>query len=274
LSKLKNFIAQEIELSASATGVSAIREGRRAILADDHNGYSLGKYLAGQLPQHYRSLEGIAADFSSGDSSLEAVLAMISCMPTVSSFQNSHCGEIAAAHYVEDHLGYKRLYSKLTMITSQNTNAHKMDGLFVKTDCDPFEYLFVEVKCSILPTSNTKTKTHRSGILKQMLSSLHSYHNDDPRFEYSRIRDNLEKSFPQPDASAIRSDLIPPGPENLRFLGISVTNAATINSEDDDFILSSTCNLDFDYHAIVVTDLAALSQDAYGKWLAAKAALG
>lgn len=273
MSKLKNFIAHEIELSASEDGVEAVRQGRRVVLADDHNGYSLGKYLAGQLPQHYRSLEGITADILSGDSTLEAVLAMISCMPTVASFQNSHCGEIAAAHYIEDYLGYRRLYSKLTMTTAENTNAHKMDGLFVKTTCDPFEYLFVEVKCSVLPTDKTPTKTHRSGILKQMIESLDCYHQDDPRFEYTRIRDNLDKSFTPSESKSIRSDLTPPGPENLRFLGVSVTNRVTVNPGDDDFILSNACSLDFNYHAIAVTDLAALAHDAYGKWAATKEAL-
>lgn len=272
MSKLKHYVAQELVLAPSTTGVTAVRDGCRAVLADDYKGYSLGKYLTGQLPKHYRTLDGIASDFESGNSCLEAVLGIIACMPTVASFQNSHCGEIAAAQFVEEVLGYRRLYSKLTMTTSENTNAHKMDGLFVKTSCDPYEYLFVEAKSSILPTKSTKAKTHRSGILTSMLNSLHTYDDDDPRFEFARIRDNLESSFNEAEAAKIRSDLTPPGPDNLKFLGVSVTNACTVNTDDDDFILSKQCDTEFNYYALVVTDLAELAKDAYGRWIKMKAA--
>lgn len=259
-------------LAATKSGVAAIRDGYRTVLADDYKGYSLGKYLTGQLTHYYRTLDGIASDFKSGNSELEALLAMIAPIPTVASFQNSHCGEIAAAQFVEEVLGYRRLYSKLTLLTSENTNAHKMDGLFVKTSCAPYEYLFVEAKSSILPTESTKAKTHRSGILTQMVNSLHKYHGEDPRFEFSRIRDNLESSFSGNEAEIISADLTPPGPDNLKFIGVSVTNACTVNVEDDDFILSRHCDIDFNYYALVVTDLAGLAKDAYGRWFKIKEA--
>ncbi|MDR6392610.1 Hachiman antiphage defense system protein HamA [Paraburkholderia phenoliruptrix] len=269
---LKRYVAQEMILATKGDGVTAIRDGYRTVLADDFKDYSLGRYLTGQITQHYRTLDGIASDFKSGNSHLEALLGMIAPIPTVASFQNSHCGEIAAAQFVEDVLGYRRLYSKLTLITSENTNAHKMDGLFVKTDCAPYEYLFVEAKSSILPTEATKSKTHRSGILTQMVNSLHKYHDEDPRFEFSRIRDNLQSSFDGNEAEVINADLTPPGPDNLKFIGVSVTNASTVNAGDDDFILSKHCNTNFNYYALVVTDLAELAKDAYGRWFKIKAA--
>jgi hypothetical protein len=148
-----------------------------------------------------------------------------------------------------------------------------MDGLFVKTSQEPYEYLFVEAKTSILPTTQTKTKRHKSGILSQMITSLNGYAADDPRFELVRIRDNLAANFLETDRTAIRSDLTPPGPSNLKLLGVSVTNASTINEEDDDFILSASCGVPFDYYALVVTDLAALAADSYGYWDALKTAL-
>jgi hypothetical protein len=149
-----------------------------------------------------------------------------------------------------------------------------MDALFVRTSVQPFEYLFVEAKSSILPTEKTKTKTHRSGILQQMIESLETYGKDDPRFELSRIRDNLENTFDESDAAIIRADLVPPGPNNLKVMGISVTNAATVNSDDDDFVLTQPCGTGFDYYALVVTDLAAVANEAYGIWAALKKAAG
>ncbi len=236
------------------------------MLHDEHEGYTLGKHIAGQIPYYYRTVEGIVADFTSQVSALEAVLDLATTVPTSTSFRNSHCGEILASHFVESRLGFRRLYSKLTLTTSQNTNVHKMDGLFVKTTVQPFQYLFVEAKSSILPTQATKTKTHRSGILTQMIDLLNAYSADDPRFELARIRDNLSKNFSDADRATIRSNLIPPGPDNLRLYGISVTNSQTINSDDDDFILSASCGATFEYYAIAVTNLAELASEAFGVW--------
>lgn len=273
MASLKDYVAQVVGLNVTGNGVSVVRSGTRAILKDEHKGYTLGKHVSGQLPYHYRTVEGITADFASGHSALEAVLALAASMPTSPSFQNSHCGEIIASHFVEQHLGFRRLYSKLTMLTSQNTNAHKMDGLFVKTSVAPYQYLFVEAKSSILPTQATPNKSHRSGILKHMVESLEGYSSDDPRFELSRIRDNLEKSFTLDEATLIRGNLIPPGPDNIKFLGISVTNMQTVNAKDDDFILSVNCSALFEYYAIVITDLSQIAQEAYGLWAAGKKAM-
>ena len=61
------------------------------------------------------------------------------------------------------------------------------------------------------------------------------------------------------------SDFRGGGPDP-KFLGISVTNAVTVNAEDDDFILGEACSSDFDYYAIVVTDLAKLAEESFGFW--------
>jgi hypothetical protein len=271
--RLSAFIASEIVLSVSNGKLVSVRAGTRAVLHDEHKGYTLGKHISGQLPYHYRPVKGIVDDFASENSALEAILDLAATAPTCPSFRNSHCGEILAAHFIESQLGYKRLYSKLTLTTSQNTNVHKMDGLFVKTGRQPFQYLFIEAKTSILPTTSTPTKKHKSGILSQMIGSLNAYSSDDPRFEFARIRDNLTKSFPDADQQRIRSDLTPPGPENLKLVGVSVTNASTVNADDDDFILTAPCSAPFDYYALVVTDLASLAAESYSYWDAVKKAL-
>jgi hypothetical protein len=271
--RLSAFIASEIVLSVSSGKLVPVRAGNRAVLHDEHNGYKLGKHVSGQLPYHYRSTKGIVDDFTSENSALEAVLDLAATAPTSTKFRNSHCGEILAAHFVESQLNYRRLYSKLTLTTSQNTNVHKMDGLFVKTNQTPFEYLFVEAKTSILPTRKSPTRKHKSGILSQMLTSLNAYATDDPRFEFSRIRDNLTVNFSDTDQKQIRSDLTPPGPSNLKVLGVSVTNASTVNPDDDDFILTASCAAPFEYYALVVSDLASLAAESYGYWDALKKAL-
>ncbi|WP_441228858.1 Hachiman antiphage defense system protein HamA [Tardiphaga sp. 20_F10_N6_6] len=265
-SRLSNYVATEAILTVADSKIVAVRGGSRAILKDEHEGYRLGKHISGKLPYHYRPMEGIVADFASGNSALEAVVDLAANAPTSEKFRNSHCGEILAAEFIESHLGYRRLYSKLTLTTSQNTNVHKMDGLFVKLTQSPVEFLFVEAKSSVLPTPLTKQKKHKSGILKQMVDSLDACSTDDPRFEFARIRDNLDKHFSPDDQAKIRSELTPPGPANLKFMGVSITNASTVNTGDDDFILSAPCVAPFSYYALVVTDLSELAAHAYGIW--------
>lgn len=263
---LSGYVAHEVGLQSTKKGLSIVRAGTRSVLNDNHQGFSLGKRLSNCLPYYYRTLEGIVSDFALGDYALEAILSLATNAPTSDKYRQSHCGEILGSYYLEQEMGFRRLYSKLTMTTSNNTNVHKMDGLFVDISVDPYKFLFVEGKCSILPTEKTKSKSHRSGILSQMIDSLNKYQNEEPRFELTRIRDNLDKSFDSSVAEKIKRALMPPGPENLSFMGVSVTNSSTVNQGDDDFILSEPCDTPFDYKALIVTDLSALASEAYGFW--------
>ena len=272
MSKLQKFYASESVVSVSDTSVVSIRSGFRTVLADSAGTISLHKYLSGQLPYFYRKMESIVEDFESEHNALELMLDLMGTAPATQSFRNSHGAEILAAHHIQEKLKYRRLYSKLTMTTSQDTNAHKMDALFVDTSKHPYEYIFVEAKSSILPTALTKTKSHRSGILNHMISSLTAYKLEEPRMELIRIRENLQFGFADDERKQILNDLRAPGPE-LRYIGISVTNSNTINEKDDDFILSIPCGVEFDYHALVVTDLESLAKDAYSIWDAVKAAI-
>ena len=269
---MKKFFASEALISLSDKTLSAKRTGFRAVLKDSVNGYSLSKYVGGQMPYYYRKLDSVVADFESGNNALEAVCDLMSTAPTEASFRNSHCGEIIASLYVGEKVGVRRLYSKLTMTTSENTNPHKMDALFVDMSTDDYECIFVEAKSSILPTEATPKAYHRHGILKQMLESLHGYGTAHPRMEMVRIRENLENTFEKTEREKILNDLRPPGPE-LGFLGVSVTNAPTVSPKDDDFILSSDCSVPFSYHAVVVTNLESIASEAYSKWDAVKAAV-
>lgn len=260
---LKMYIEGHLELSPSGPAITALRRARRATLKQTASGMTLSRYLGGLIPYHYRKPENIGADFGAGHDALEMILSLFTQAPTTPKFQNSHCGEILSSVYIEKVLGYKRLYCKLTLLTAENTNAHKMDGFFVCTDSIPFHYLFVEAKSSILPTGSSKFKGHRYGIFKQMINSIGKYASVDERFDLTRIRDNLESHFTPEIQKQIRSDLIPPGPENASFLGVSVTNSSTMSSLDDDFILSSPCSRSFDFAGLLVNDLATLAKEAY-----------
>jgi hypothetical protein len=261
--KLDTFVSENIDLKVSDNKLTVVRSGWRSILNDVASDHNLHKYLAGQIPYFYRSPDKIAADFQARHDALEMIIDLTTKLPTSPKFQNSHCGEILCALYLEDVLKLRRLYSKLTLTTSENTNVHKMDGFFVDTTTSPYSYIAVEAKSSVLPTAKSKFTGHRHGILGQMIESLGNYSQHDTRFDYVAIRDNLDSHFTSDEAKTIKADLVPPGPNQLSYFGMAAFNQSTVHQKDDDFILTEQCANNFSYRALAVTDLSQLAQNAY-----------
>lgn len=260
---------ESVELVHSGSGTTALRKGFRSRLGENVNGHELVAIVAGQIPYFYRQPDKIAADFKARHDAIEMIYDLAIKVPTSEKFQTSHFGEILSALYLESVLHLKRLYCKLTLLSSENTNAHKMDGLFVDTSTNPFSFFAVEAKTSILPTSATPFKGHRFGILKQMVASLHGYTEEDKRFDFVAIRDSLENHFTESEAAQIRKDLIPPGPL-LSYIGMASINEATVCSEDDSFILTEPCQRDFVFHSITVIDLAIAAKKSFEQVLKLK----
>src|SRR5215213_1793518 len=134
---MKKFITKEIELTVSSAGPTVRRKGWRTLFTDSVGNESLVHLVAGQIPYFYRKPESIAADFSRRHNALDMITDLAVKAPTTPKFQRSHCGEIFCALYVEQVLGFTRLYSKLTITSSENTNVHKMDAFFVDTNSVP-----------------------------------------------------------------------------------------------------------------------------------------
>ena len=260
---LSHFVAQELAITCSPNATTLLRSGWRTIISDAQGQFTLARHMAGRIPYFYRSPFKIAADFAAEHDAIEMVRDMFARLPKVEKFQNSHFGEILCAIYMEDVLKCKRLYSKLTLLTAENTNAHKMDAFFVDTETIPFTYYAVEAKSSIQPTTN-KFRGHRYSILRQMIKSIGTYSVSDRRFDFISIRDNLESErFSQEERKQIRADLIPPGPASICFVGVASINNQTLSSEDDDYILCEPCSNNFIYRALVVTDLKNQARQAY-----------
>jgi hypothetical protein len=261
---LAHYIKADAELALSNGDLVAIRTGRRATLDDRP---ALAHLLGGQLPYYYRRRESIGRDFASGHNALDMVVDLVTKLPTKEAFRRSHTGEILASVFLEHLLGYRRLYSKLTMTTTEDENVHKMDGLFVRIDAAVAEFVAVEAKTSIQPTGRSRFSGHRYGILRALLDSLGSYDADDLRFDLTLARDQLESgSFTRDERELVTSELRPPGPDRLTYLGVATINESTVDAGDDDFVLTAECNRSFDYQCLTVPDLAALADAAYGTW--------
>lgn len=264
---MRQYLKDEVEILLRGSLARVVRSGWRSLLDCSAHEFDLTHFLAGQIPYYYREPSKIANEFARRRNALEMVTDLIVKAPTTPKFQQSHCGEILCALYVEQVLGLRRLYSKLTLTSAENTNVHKMDGFFVDLNTSPYTYIAVEAKSSILPTARTAFRGHRHGILKQMIESLDMYDSNDARFDFTAIRDNLEKSiFTQEQQEQICNDLVPPGPQRLLHLGMATINEQTVCTQDDEYILTQPCKRSFDYRALVVADLAKLAKESYGRW--------
>ena len=262
---VKDFLIDEVEITISDSTAVVVRQGWRSLLECTTSDRDLAYYLAGQIPYFYRSPEKIAEEFRERSNALDLVVDLATKAPTSPKFQQSHCGEILAALYLEEVLGFRRLYSKLTLTTSENTNVHKMDGFFVDTRQSPYMYIAVEAKSSIMPTGKSSFSGHRYGVLKQMVESLEKYGSIDRRFDLTVIRDNLERFvFTTEEKSQIRSDLFPPGPRSLINIGMATINESTISEKDDIYILCKPCTTSFNYRAVVVANLSEIVKKSYG----------
>ena len=263
-----NFLTDRVTLSPSRARLTALREGQRATLCDGQEPNTLAYLLSGQLPYFYRSPAKIAAEFAARHHALEMLADIAIKLPSHPKFQQSHCGEILAALYLEEVLGLTRLYCKLSLVTSENTNVHKMDGFFVDIRTTPFTYYAVEAKCSVQPTGRSRFSGHRYGILRQLIHSLDSYTSLDKRFDLSLVRDHLEnENFTADQQTTIRRDLIPPGPTNLVYLGTASINQSTVCQKDDDYILSTPCSQNFSFYCIAVSDIKHLATSSYARVL-------
>lgn len=268
---LEDFIIDLASLSPSSASIEVLRPCKRAVISDGSQPYDLVYHLAGQLPYFYRQPTRIAQDFASRHNALEMLADLAIRMPTHTHFQNSHCGEILAALFLEETLGLTRLYCKLSLTTSQNTNVHKMDAFFVQlSEQPPFTYFAVEAKCSIQKVDpDTSFRGHRQGILRQLVKSLDSYTTQDKRFDFSLIRDQLEKGvFTDEQRALICRDLVPPGPKRLIYLGTATINRSTISTNDDDYILTVPSSKAFEFYSLALTDLASTASLSYEKMLA------
>ncbi len=261
---LPDLLLDEVEICLSRTHATILRSGWRSTLDSNPSASSLTHHLAGQIPYFYREPEKIASDFSARHNALDMIVDLATKAPTSEKFRQSHAGEILCALYCEEVLHLKRLYSKLSLTTSENTNVHKMDAFFVDASTKPYQYFAVEAKSSILPTPATKFRGHRYGILKQLIVSLDSYTTDDRRFDFTVIRDNLENpQFTTIEKETIRRDLIPPGPTHLSHLGMATIYETTVDQKDDSYILTEPSQCNFTYRCLIVSDLAALAKKSY-----------
>lgn len=257
---IRTFLQDEIRLVVSNNSLVEKRSVWRRGVLDNNGTHSLSRFLSGQIPYYYREPSNIAQDFLEQHDALYLIADMCRKAPTDLHHRCTHFAEILACVYIQKVLGLKILMRKLTQLTAENTNVHKMDVMCVDTQCSPYRYYWIEVKSS---RQNDSKVYHRHGIYKQMIDSLEHYSVSDKRFDFVQIRDNLTTTdFSTAEYNTIRAELIPPGPTVI-YQGLAVINLCTINKQDDDYIITEPCATSFDARILALTDIKTIAVNAY-----------
>lgn len=257
-----SFLEDEISLELEDKTISKQRcVWKRNVLDEDGEKLKLSRFVSGKIPYYYRDPSKIANDFYDKLDTIGLIADICRKTPRTEKFRCSHFGEILGSIYIEEILGYKILLRKLTQLTAEDTNVHKMDVMCVDTSEKEFKYWWFEVK-----TSMRHGKIyHRNGIYKQMKKSLENYALGDKLYDFVQIRDNLSKSdFSEDEIRTIRKQLSPPGPK-ITFHGMAIINVDTVDDDDGKYLLSEESILNYNVKILTVSDLKDLAIEAYNR---------
>ena len=111
-------------------------------------------------------------------------------LPTSAHFRNSHFGEILSAIFAETAIGWRLLYSKLKLLTTENSNPYKMDLVFFDPNQSTPTFVFGEVKSSM---KSEVPANHHKACYASLFNSLREYSDEDLQYDLTAARDNINR---------------------------------------------------------------------------------
>lgn len=223
---------------------------------------ALAPFLRDTVPGFYRPIADLTRDISAGYT-ISPLLQNLIRLPTADSFRESHLGEIVACHFAERVLSLRKLYSKLSTLTSENANAYKMDLVLYDPASSPLEFVFGEVKCSPKSPADGMPPGHDRSCFPKLFRSLNDYGKDDLAFDLAAIADAI-RDFPPDERDRIRRALLPYATKRIRYLGITVIDAATFVPEEARMLGTWSSNKAFDVDVVGIERFGALADEVYG----------
>jgi hypothetical protein len=218
---------------------AAIRIAYRSSIIRAGSLFTLDKYMSDRAPLFYRPVSAILEDLKAGHF-MSAVSGTLSKLPTSQSFQESHFGEIVAAIFAEEVMGLRRLYSKLTLLSAENSNAYKMDLVMYDMKVDPVRIVFAEVKCSPKCAEVGKSAGHDKSCFADIFASMNAYAEKDREFDLAAARDQLP-NIPVEDREKVRAALMPYSGAPFDYAAFAVIDTETY-SEDEAQLLRTRKN--------------------------------
>ena len=228
---------------------------------EDNQKNKISKYLSDRAPLYYRNIEDIINSLQDGFL-LSTVVETLEKLPTSKHFQSSHFGEIVASIFLEDILGLKSLYNKLSHNTTENQNAFKMDVLCYDPNSDPIEFTFCEVKSSPKSADEGLPAGHDKSCYADVFNSLRKYSESDQKFDLTSIKDRLNSMDPK-DKERIRVALKPYQHRVIRYIGISVIDHSTYDDDEVEVLAKRKSNKDFNAEIICMESYKEVSVEVY-----------
>jgi hypothetical protein len=222
-------------------------------VASANDKHKLHRLLADRTPLFYREPDHIIERIKEGYCTTAFREALLK-LPTIESFQESHLGEIAACLFAEDVLGMTRLYSKLSFLSAQNTNAYKMDLVLCDFSSNSPEFVFCEVKTSTKSSEGTEEPFHENSCFANIFRSLMKYEDDDVEFDLTAIGEHLN-SVPPEHQKAVREALRPYASRVVRYAAFAIIDTSTRRDGEMRMLATRSSKTPFNVDVICIETL-------------------
>lgn len=221
----------------------------------------LHEYVADRAPLFYRRADLIAAQLQDGYF-LTAIRETLAKLPTAQSFSESHCGEIIAGLFAEEVLGLRKLYNKLSMLSTQNSNAYKMDLVMYDPTTSPIDLVFCEVKCSPKCAIPGAHAGHDKSCYSDIFESLRKYTNADRDFDLTAAKDNLDV-LSASEQALVKAALRPYSLSKVRYAAIAVIDNATYSNTECDVLHKRKSKRTFEVDIVCVESFETMAVDVH-----------
>jgi hypothetical protein len=252
--------ASRIELEFE--GKTSVRRVWRSDVVRSIEAGVLEHYMAERTPTYYRAPESIAADLQDGYF-LRAVADTLSRLPTADAFRDSQFGELLAAEFAVGAMGLRLLYSKLRLLTAENSNAYKMDVVMYDPAKDPVELVFLEVKSSFKDATHDPPG-HDQSIYKDLFDSFNKYAKGDLRYDLTAARDRLGR-LPDTDCQKVAAVLSQYGGPTIRHAGVCCIDVETFRGDEAALLATRKNKKTFDVELLCVAEFAQVIDATFAK---------
>lgn len=224
---------------------------------------NLEDYVVERVPFFYRESEKMIETLNHGLFTT-MIKETLQRLPSSQSFQESHFGEIVATLFAEEIMGLRRIYSKLSLLTSQNSNAYKMDLILYDPGKDPIDIVFGEVKSSPKVSQNGTLPGHDSSCFASLFNSINKYSISDQEYDLTAARDNVEQ-LPPPERERVRKALMPYSGAKIRVAGIVVIDNSTKHDSELSVLATRKNSTKFDVDVVGIEQYAEVANSVYKK---------
>lgn len=222
---------------------------------------NLDDYIADKAPLYYRDLSSIYDSLNDGYF-LTTIKETLRKLPTSDSFRESHFGEIAACIFTEEVMGLRRLYSKLSLLTSENANAYKMDLVLYNPNVEPLEFVFCEVKSSPKSSIDGLPAGHDKSCFADIFNSLNGYVDRDLEFDLAAAKDRIS-GLPEQDRAKVREALKPYSNAKVKYAGIAVIDSSTQDTNETTLLATRKNKKEFDVDLLCIEAYPTTAQSVY-----------